>query len=155
MTYAVTNDLVALRADITSHGVSDWSAHIAFAEADVVERIKSEWFPMAARSNYGYGLALTDYQIIQDAFDVSKLNAAALKNLVCFRAMAAYIYPSLTRDVDDGEDAYSRRALRYAERYEEEWAKCRAIALYDFNSDATFSALERQEPVRTVRVSRA
>jgi len=154
MAYATTSDLVALRSDITAD-VADWSAQLALAESDVLERIKTEWFPNAARSNYGYGLDLNDWQVIQNAFNATYLNTALLKNLTCYRALAAYIYPSLTRDTDDGQDAFSRRAERYASFYAEEWQKVSKMPLYDFDHDSTFEALERVEPLRVVRIYRA
>jgi len=155
MAIAVTADLVALRSDITGHGVSDWAAQLAMSESDVVERVKTAWFPDAARSLFGYGLDANSYQVIMGAFDIALLNTAALKNLVCYHAMSYYIYPNLTRDVDDGNDAFSRRAERYKVFYEDEWNRVSKLPLYDFNGDSAFTDIERQPPTRRVKVYRA
>jgi len=156
MAYATNSDLVALRVDILKHGVTDWTAQLALAEADVIERIKVEWFIEASKGMFAHGLSGQPMQTILDVFDITYLNTALLKNLICYRAMAWYIYPSLTKDTEDGEDAYSRRAVRYGDFYNDEWERVIKMPLYDFNADASFTALDRQpSSKRTVKVARA
>lgn len=156
--YANTDDLKVLRADIADilpAGVVDWDTQMHLATEDVLERIKSEWFVRAVRDKYG----VTDSQMgvgqIVGMFNADRLNSSALKNLTCYRAMSRYIYPQMTRDTDDGNDAFTRRADRYSQFYAEEWEHVCGLALYDFDGDAAFSDWERAPRVRTVRVRRA
>lgn len=155
MAIATDTDLELLRADILEHGVLTWADQLAMAEADVIELVKTEWFVEAAKSLYGYGLQGNDYQVVVSQFNIAHLNTSALKNLICYRAMAWYIYPSLTRDTDDGLDAFSRRAERYKAFYEGEWDAIKRMPLYDFNSDSNFEDVERVSPARIVRIVRA
>lgn len=156
MSIALDADLVKLRSDILQHGVTTWADQLAFAESDVIERIQTEWFVQAAKGIFAHGLSGQPMQIILDTWNVAYLNTGILKNLVCYRAMGWYIYPSLTKDVDDGEDAFTRRAVRYAEFYEQEWERIIKMPLYDFDADSSFSAIDRQpSSSRTIKVERA
>jgi hypothetical protein len=155
MSIATNADLLKFRADIMEHGVSSWSSQLTMAEADVLELIKTEWFVEAAKGVYGYGLGMSDYQTIINSYDQAKLNTVLLVNIICYRAMAWYIYPSLTRDTDDGNDAFSRRAERYKAFYDGEWERVKKMELYDFSGDSVFSAFDRANTHRTVMVVRA
>ena len=151
---ATDRDLQALRNDILSHGDAvSWRKQLATAETEVIERIKSEWFVKAWASIYGDGY---NYQTLINAFDEAKLNKSLLVNLVCYRAMAFFIYPSLTTDTDDGYDAFSRRAERYMAFHDGEWDRVSKMPLYDFTGDSTFDDLDRvQVSNRTIRLARA
>ena len=156
MPIATDATLLKHRADILNHGVVSWVTQLAMAEADVIERVKTEWWVNAVKTTYGGAFRETkDYSYLFPAFDSTKLNTSALANLVCYRAMAYYIYPSLTRDTDDGADAFSRRAERYHNFYSGEWDRVVRMALYDFDSDTQFADIERSSVPRTVRVYRA
>jgi len=154
--YATSNDLLVHRKDIFDHGVTDWDDQLQLAENEVIERIKTEWFVSAVRSTYGYSTSSTyDLAQIVSMFDIARLDTTAIVNLIALRALAFYIYPSLTVDTDDGEDAFSRRAERYKAFYDGEWERVRLMPIYDFNNDTSFDDFDRVMNSSQLRVVRA
>jgi hypothetical protein len=154
MAYATQSDLLILRPDLDEGG-ADWRDQLALASVDILERIKSEYWVAAVREKFGISEGDVRFGQIIALFDAARLNAAALKNATCYLAMSRYIYPTMTRDTEDGADAFSRRADRYAKFYDEEWGRILKMAIYDFDGDSQFQDFERASRVRTVRVIRA
>lgn len=154
MGYATDADLLVIQPNITSFGVVSWLPQLNAASADVLERIKTEWWPEAVTSRFGFQNQAYDINPAFPSFDEAKLNTAAIKNLTIYWALAHYIYPILTKDRDDA-DAFSRRMERYQKFYDEEWERVKVKPLYDFNADSQFTDIERRSGMTAVRVSRA
>lgn len=133
-------------ADLPS-GQADWSAEIAKAQGDILERIKNDWWESHVASKYFD--TTSGYPIMDEAL----LNVAALKQITCYQSFAYYIMPKLARFSDE-DDAYTRKIAFYSSEVEREYSKIKNMALYDFNSDSTFSDYERTGPV-TRRLARA
>lgn len=153
---ATSYDLLKFRPDILTHGIESWNDQLLLAENLVIERVKTEWFVQAVQNTYiGAMRETVDYNALYPLFDVAYLNKPALITTIVYCALAYFIYPSITKDVDDGNDAFTRRAERYMAFYQDEWNRVSKLPLYDFNKDTSFSDLERANRTRQVRVIRA
>jgi len=115
--------------------LADWSAEIAKAQDDILQRIKRDWW----ENNIATREYDSDHLPI---IDESLLNTAILAQITCYQALGYYIMPKLARFSDE-DDSYTRKITYYTDRVEQEWNKIKSMALYDFNADATFSDYER------------
>jgi len=149
---AADSDLQKVRPDILTHGVASWSDQLGFAGADVLNLMKSSWWVNAVARHFNREI-VDIMGSLTPIMDVTKINDSELVNLVCYRALARYVYPAISIDKDADGDAFSRRMTRYEEAYEEEWERVSLLPLYDFNSDGQFTDIERRGPVRR-RVAR-
>ncbi len=125
--YAKKSDLEKFRSDILDFEASSYNAELTYASKDVLNKIKSGYYPQAA-SSYGLKNVL---------FDEAKLNTAELVNITCYRALSAYIYPSLSK-FSDG-DSLLNLIEYYSNRFHEEWMVIIGLSLYDFNNDGSFT----------------
>jgi len=151
--YATTADLQALIPDIATSGVTgvtDWTAQLTAASADVLELWKVSWWKPSVDDFYEQGYA---YITPFPEPNLSLLNTAVLKNLTCYRALARYICPYLTNDSDQA-DEWNRKAERYQKFYEDEWEFVKQMPLYDWSEDGNFKDWERV-PQRGRRCVRA
>jgi hypothetical protein len=152
--YATNADLQKLLPDILDHGVADFTDQLTLATADVLELIKVDWFREAANDYYGYTAGYkrgTYFPTLDEAY----LDTSNLVNLTCYRALARYIFPMLTKDADfDAQDAYAIKMDRYQAYFEDEWKVVQRMPLYDFDKDSAFEDVERHDQ-RGRRVVRA
>ena len=143
--FATESDLQDFIPDAYQHGLNSFSKEIGFAEEDIVNLIKSDWWTEAIRKSF----LISESVDVGGTFgflplDTTKLNASALKKLTIYRAAAAYIYPKLSTFKDVDGDSFSRKAEFYKKAYSEEWDIVKKLALYDFNGDGAFSDIERR-----------
>jgi len=146
--YAVDADLVALIPDILEHGVLTWAPELALASSDVLNKIKAGWWPQAVAQTYGALGETVDFGPTAPTLDEANINDAALKLITCYRALEHYIFPKLSADQDDNGNAFTRKAERYANFFQQEWEVIKNLPLYDFNGDAQFTDIERRGPIR-------
>jgi len=143
MAFATESDLQDFMPDIFRHGHNDFTNDLANAEEDIINLIKSSWYPSAIRSTFiRENTDLSFYAFIP--LDVTRLNSAVLKKLTIYRAAYAYIYPKMSTMKDADGDSFSRKSEFYKKMYSEEWSIVKLLALYDFNGDSQFSDLERR-----------
>ena len=142
--YAVNADLQVFIAGILDYETpaSDFGDFLDKASEDVLNLIKSEWWPNAVATRFS-----------QEAIDIGPLtppltedniNDAALLNITCYRAFYQYIMPYLTKDADEDGDQFSRKIERYQELFADEWATIKLLPLYDFDGDDAFTDVERR-----------
>jgi len=149
--YATDADLTALLPSVFTHDVASFTAQLQLASDDVLEAIKTEWWPQAAAARLGVLRESVDYDPLFPTFDETKLNTAKLKNLTCYLALSRYIFPLLANDSDVDGDEFTRKMERYTAFYEGEWGRVKLMPLYDWNGDAQFSDIERRlTPHRTL-----
>jgi len=142
--FITETDLHDFVPDVYTHGLNSFTKEIAFAEGDVVNLIKSGWWIEAVSKSF-FVSELQDFGGFGFyPLDVTKLNSEALKKITVYRAVSGYIYPKLATFKDVDGDSFSRKAEFYKGMYKEEWEVIRKLPLYDFNSDGTFSDLERR-----------
>lgn len=142
--YADDSELKEYADDIFDHGVSSFSSEITRASADVLNRIKSEWWPNAISSKSS---ETTDSGLLPPVLDEQYLNEAALKQITIYRTFGFHAYPRLAKYSDIDGDSFSRRADFYRGMYDEEWKLIRNLPLYDFNADSSFDDTERRGPM--------
>ena len=140
--YAEDFDLKEYDDDIFDHNVSSFEAEIIRASADVLNKIKSEWWPKAIES-----VSSEDHDtgLMPATLDEQYLNTAALKQITIFRALFAYIYPRLSTFIDG--DTSREKAAHYKTMFNDEWKVIKGLPLYDFDKDSTFEDTERRGPI--------
>jgi len=148
--YALDTDLQNLIPGVLDQGVVTFSTQLGFASVDVLNLIKSDWWPQAVNRRFGY-IETVDVSTLFPTLDETKINVAVLVNLTCYRALSRYIIPMLTKDNKD--DSWAKKITRYNRFFEDEWEKVALLALYDFSGDGQFNDYERRGtmPRRLIR----
>lgn len=142
--YATDSDLKDHIESIFDYGPSSFEKDLTKATADVLNKIKAEWWTKAVQSRNGIRETV-DYGFLFPTLNTANLNTAALKSLTVYRAFSAYIFPKMTKFVED--DVFLRQAEFYADRFKEEWDVVKLLPLYDFDEDASFEDIERRGPM--------
>lgn len=127
--YAEDTDLQVYESDILELGVESFEAQLTLASTDVLNTIKSAWWPQASSSP------------ISD-FDEANLNVDIIKQLTIYKTFADYIFPKLATFVED--DTHLAKADFYEKKYAAEWEIVKGLPLYDFNEDTVFDEDERR-----------
>lgn len=133
MAYAEDTDLQVYEADILELGVESFEAQLTLASADILNLIKSEWWPQASSEPLS-------------SFDEDLLNVAAIKQLTIYKAFADYIFPKLASFVED--DTHLAKAEFYEKKYDKEWLIVSSLPIYDFDEDTVFEDDERRPVIR-------
>jgi len=150
MPYATDSDLQNLIPGILDQGVASFATQLGFASTDVLNLIKSDWWPKAVVRRFG-AIETVDIGPLFPPLDEARINEAVLINLTCYRALSHYIIPMLTKDNKD--DSWAKKIGRYEIFYGEEWELVAQLPLYDFDGDSQFSDKERRGvmPRRLIR----
>ena len=132
--YAEDTDLQVYETKLLEEsGVTSFEAQLTLASSDILNKIKSAWWPQASPTS-----------TISD-FDESKLNVNIIKQLTVYKAFADYIFPKLANFMED--DTFLKKAEFYKEKYREEWDVVKGLPLYDFDGDDGFEDSERRGPI--------
>jgi len=132
--YAEDTDLQVYETNLLEEGgVDSYEAQLTLASADILNKIKSSWWPQASPTS-----------TISD-FDESKLNVGVIKQLTVYKAFADYIFVKLANFMED--DTFLKKAEFYGEKYREEWDVVKGLPLYDFDGDTVFEDDERRGPI--------
>jgi hypothetical protein len=141
--YADNSDLEDYVSDIFSHGAPSFASELTLASADLLNKVKAEWWPSASQARTAYENTLSPITL-----DEAYLNTAALKQATIFRALSAYIFPKLSKNVGSADgDVFSAKAEFYRKMYKEEWDTAKMLPLYDFDHDTQFEDIERRGPI--------
>lgn len=129
--YAKDSDIDIYDKSIREMGVESFENHLTLASNDILNLIKGVWWPSAT------SLPLT-------SFDEANLNEGALLQLTVFKALGDYSYPSIAKFTET--DTLVAKAEHFKERFKEEWATIKGLALYDFDESSTFDDDEKPGP---------
>ena len=120
MAFATNDDIVDIRPGIFDHGVEDWTVELNKAEADIILKIRADWF------NKRYS---------RDDWDATLLTNTQWTTATIYRALAYYILPKLTQWRVDS-DAFQEQIEFYQARYAEEMGAQFDFGIeYDYNED--------------------
>ena len=134
MPFATDNDLLALIPTIFDHGEHSFQDDLDRAEADVVKKIKVEWY----NKRYYSG-----------SYDESLLTASQWKNATIYRALGFYIMPKLSQWRPES-DSFREQMNFYQERFAEEMADEFGVGIeYDYNDDGTVDTGEEFQVSQT------
>jgi len=144
MDIANESDLQSVIPDVFSYGISDFTSALGEAANDVINLIKSSWWPNATRNSFIFETQDVAGALTIAPLDPIYLDSAALRKLVVYRAASAYIYPKLATFQDNDGDAFTRKSEFYRTMYNDEWEVVKQLPLYDFNKDGQFADIERR-----------
>ena len=129
--YAKDSDVYEYDSSLKDAGEESFEKLLIKASNDILNLIKGTWWP-----------SVTSRPLSQ--FDEANLNEAALLQLTVYKALSAYIFPSLSK-FSEG-DIFKAKADHYAKQFKDEWAAVKGLPLYDFDESATFDDDERPGP---------
>ena len=140
--------------DIAGFGIASFDTQLQHAEDDVIRQVREEWW-----ERYRHTVRYKDItKVTSVELDKSKLVGTQFRRAVCYKALADYIFPMLTKfrdpDTGEGKDSFQVQMDYYRNRYNEEFqAILRDGISYDDNSDGTIQDSEK-EPIHTLRLVR-
>ena len=140
--------------DIASFGITNFDTQLQHAEDDVIRQVREEWW-----ERYRHTVRYKDItKVTSIELDKSKLTATQFRRAVCYKALADYIFPMLTKfrdpDTGEGKDSFQVQMDYYRNRYNEEFqAVLRDGVEYDEDGGGTISDSEK-EPIHTLRLIR-
>jgi hypothetical protein len=146
MAYATNTQLQAVQPSIVNHGITDFTAQLTEAEADVKRYIEVNWFNKTYSQGFnGIG------RKIGATFDASKLVDAQWQRATVYRARYAHILPLLSPFAVGG-DTFREMIEHYRNRFVEEMDMEMAQGVqYDGDSDGNITESEtfkqRQERI--------
>ena len=140
--------------DIAGFGISSFDTQLQHAEDDVIRQVREEWWERYRHTvRYKDITKVTSLELVN-----SKLTATQWRRSVCYKALADYIFPMLSKfrypDTGEGKDSFQVQMDYYKNRYNEEFqAVLRDGVEYDEDSSGSIQASEK-EPIHTLRLVR-
>ena len=138
MAYATNSQLTAIQPSIVNHGITDFTAQLAEAEADVKRYIEVNWY----NKTYSQGYDRVGRRI-GSTFDASKLVEAQWTRATVYRALYAHILPLLSPFAVGG-DTFTNMIEHYRNRFVEEMDMEMAQGVqYDGDGDGSIAESEK------------
>ena len=140
--------------DIAGFGIASFDTQLQHAEDDVIRQVREEWW-----ERYRHTVRYKDItKVTSIELDKSKLTPSQWRRSVCYKALADYIFPMLSKfrdpDTGEGKDSFQVQMDYYRNRYNEEFqAVLRDGVEYDEDGGGTISDSEK-EPIHTLRLIR-
>jgi len=141
------NDLTLMYSDIANFvNISDIQKMISKAETDVINYFEYIWFPQHYKlyffGNTNNNMSSVNTGSFLPKFDINYFNTALIKNLLVYRTLGYYVFPSLMKTTDIAEDSFYSLAEYYKNKFKEELNDLNNAPLYDFNKDNQFNNLD-------------
>jgi hypothetical protein len=145
MAMSTDSDLLVYQPEILGYGIDEFTSEHAKAEADVLRKIRDEWWP---RARYKFSSTTTE-------MDSTLLTESQFTRCAVYRVLSEYALPQLTKwNADGEEDKFQVMMNHYHKKYNEEFDSIlRDGVEYDADSDDTIEAGEKQ-PFHTRRLVR-
>ena len=140
--------------DIAGFGIASFDTQLQHAEDDVIRQVREEWWERYRHTvRYKDITKVTSLELVN-----SKLTPSQWRRSVCYKALADYIFPMLSKfrdpDTGEGKDSFQVQMDYYKNRYNEEFqAVLRDGVEYDEDSSGTIQASEKK-PIHTLRLVR-
>lgn len=141
MAYSDDSDLLKIRPDILSLGVSSWSEKHDEAALIIDRAIDSEWYRSIALDNN------VDYQ--EFPFDGTLLvgEGSQLLRLSCYKTLEL-IYLSVQKNTAE-DDGFERQRKIFLKMYKEEFVGVLGSGMdYDWDRSGAISIEERSQPTK-------
>jgi len=137
--YSDDDDLIKIRTNILSLGVSSWEDQHKESK-DIIDRaIAAKWYKTIASDN--------DVNYFDVPFDSTYLLDAGnqLKRLSCYKTLQL-IYLDLMKELPD-KDGFERYSDKFEDLYEKELSEILSAGLnYDWNRSGAITSEEREQP---------
>lgn len=134
--YVTEADLQAIRPDILSYGVTDWTDVIFRAESKIWRILEARWYrERASDFSVDPNETVFDPELLKDPDQV--------KDLICYKALeGAYLY--LMKDRGE-PDAFERQSQLFQKLFKDELANVLASG-FDYEWGTGYAADERMVP---------
>lgn len=144
MAMSTDSDLLVYQPEILGYGIDEFTSEHAKAEADILRKIRSEWWPRG-RANYGGVVEM----------DETLLTESQFTRCAVYRVLSEYALPQLTKwNADGEEDKFQIMMNHYHKKYEQEFDSILKDGVeYDANNDNVVEAVEKRV-LHTTRLSR-
>jgi hypothetical protein len=135
--YSTDDDLVKIRPNILSLGVSDWEEQHQEAFSIINRVLISRWYREVAEDNE------IDWR--ETSFDAEKVDVDQLLRLSCYKTLEL-IYMYLMKDSPEA-DGFERQMNLFATKYNNELSELLSLGInYDWDDDDTIASDESYQP---------
>jgi len=149
MAYATIADVQMFEPSILDNGIADFSNELQLATDDLLDTVKTDWWPQAVTRYIGnIGQSQDVNSVAFPILDIARLDILKLKNATVYLALSLYIMPKLSSRRDADGDAFTRKSEHFTKMFKREWDLLGKRAIYDFNNDGQFTDIERARPAR-------
>ena len=148
MAMSTDSDLMVYQPEILQYGIDEFTGEHAKAKADILRRVRDEWWSRAKHSYTNTTNNIND-------MDETKLTESQFTRCAVYRVLSEYALPQLTKwNAEGDEDKFQVMMAHYKKKYEEEFNSIlRDGVEYDFDGDGTLEVGEEQ-PFHTRRLVR-
>ena len=148
MAMSTDSDLMVYQPEILQYGIDEFTGEHAKAKADILRRVRDEWWSRAKHSYTNTTNNIND-------MDETKLTESQFTRCAVYRVLSEYALPQLTKwNAEGDEDKFQVMMAHYKKKYEEEFNSIlRDGVEYDFDGDGTVEVGEEQ-PFHTSRLVR-
>ena len=148
MAMSTDSDLMIYQPEILQYGIDEFTGEHAKAKADILRRVRDEWWSRAKHSYTNTTNNIND-------MDETKLTESQFTRCAVYRVLSEYALPQLTKwNAEGDEDKFQVMMAHYKKKYEEEFNSIlRDGVEYDFDGDGTVEVGEEQ-PFHTRRLAR-
>ena len=149
MAMSTDADLLKYQPEILNYGIDEFTDEHAKARADVLRKLRSEWWNKAKSYNAFPGNSK------YAEMDETKLTESQFNRVAVFRVLSEYVLPQLTKwNTEGDEDKFQVMMTHYQKRYMTEFAEILLDGVeYDFDNDGTVQDDERGS-IHSVRLTR-
>jgi uncharacterized Rmd1/YagE family protein len=148
MAMSTDSDLMVYQPEILQYGIDEFTGEHAKAKADILRRVRDEWWSRAKHSYTNTTSNIND-------MDETKLTESQFTRCAVYRVLSEYALPQLTKwNAEGDEDKFQVMMAHYKKKYEEEFNSIlRDGVEYDFDGDSAITVDEKQ-PFHTRRLVR-
>lgn len=148
MAMSTDSDLLVYQPEILQYGIDEFTGEHAKAKADILRKVRSEWWSRAKHSYTNTTSNIND-------MDETKLTESQFTRCAVYRVLSEYALPQLTKwNAEGDEDKFQVMMAHYKKKYEEEFNSIlRDGVEYDFDGDSAIT-VDEEQPFHTRRLVR-
>jgi uncharacterized Rmd1/YagE family protein len=148
MAMSTDSDLMVYQPEILQYGIDEFTGEHAKAKADILRRVRDEWWSRAKHSYTNTTSNIND-------MDETKLTESQFTRCAVYRVLSEYALPQLTKwNAEGDEDKFQVMMAHYKKKYEEEFNSIlRDGVEYDFDGDSAIT-VDEEQPFHTRRLVR-
>ena len=139
MAMSTDSDLMVYQPEILQYGIDEFTGEHAKAKADILRRVRDEWWSRAKHSYTNTTNNIND-------MDETKLTESQFTRCAVYRVLSEYALPQLTKwNAEGDEDKFQVMMKHYKKKYEEEFTSILRDGIeYDANADNVIQDAEKR-----------
>ena len=139
MAMSTDSDLLVYQPEILQYGIDEFTGEHAKAKADILRRVRDEWWSRAKHSYTNTTNNIND-------MDETKLTESQFTRCAVYRVLSEYALPQLTKwNAEGDEDKFQVMMAHYKKKYEEEFTSILRDGIeYDANADNVIQDAEKR-----------